>query len=293
MKTNHTLLLAIGLLYTSIAFAQPFEHAPKTPRKVKKIVEWLKTDLEGKATKGSTSYFDESGNLLSYYHDDDTIDDRIVRRYDGQNRMIESKDGSGIESRTSTFSYQKDQITELTSYKTSTYKKIQFFSPKKKILEEKTYVKGEGIGEKWILKDRIIYTYTSKDSLKGEMYYSHLNLHGGKGANKRKTLHFYDPDTQLKSKTIYYDFDKSIRIRTTYDYTKKRKISKITHHHMLDDAIHTKEFLYRKDGSLWQIISNIGEKKNVQIFQEGKLIRLRSYMSGNIFLVIDYQYIYY
>ena len=293
MKTNIVSLVLLSFLCTSIADAQPFERAPKTPRKVKQIVEWLMTDLEGKATKGSTSYFDEKGNLISYYHEDDSIEDRIVRRYDSKNRVVESKDGSGIESRTSTYTYQKDQITELTTYKTSAYKKIQYFNPKKQPLEEKTYVKGEGIGEQWVLKDRIVYTYNAKDSLKGEMYYSHLNLYGGKGTNKRKTLHFYDPTTKLKSKTIYYDFDHSVRIRTNYEYTKDRKISKITHHHMLDDTIHSKEFLYNKDGSIWQIISDSSEKKNVQIFQEGKLIRLRSYMSGNIFLVIDYQYNYY
>ncbi len=295
-KTNQLqlarLLPLLMLLFGYSANAQYFTEAPKLNKKVKKIIEWMQ--LDGKVIKANTSYFDKGGRLVGYYNEKDANGEKITLKYDKYGRVIEKRIGTEDAPTVVIFSYKKNTVVREEHYRGKVFKVFEFRNDKKQMVEKKTFLKGGEMGDKFILRERYIYTYNAQDSLKGIVHYLYsLNGRGkGKTYEKQKILYTYDKRTGKRSRVVYYDIDQKPVKQTLYEYHRGGKIKRVTM--ASNDTIErTIEYMYNKDGSLWQEIETTSYKRFVKIYKNKRLIRQRTYIGEELFTLVDFQYEFY
>ena len=292
-KTNQLLLLLPLLLLLSHSLqAQYFTEAPKLNKKVKKIVEWMQ--LDGKVIKANTSYFDKKGRLVGYYNDKDADGEKITLKYDKYGRISEKRIGSKESPTVVMYSYKKNTVVREEHYRGKVFKVFEFRNDKKQLIEKKTFLKGGEMGDQFILRERYIYTYNAQDSLRGIVHYLY-SLNGrakGRAYEKQKVLYTYDKRTGKRARVVYYDVDKKPVKQTLYEYHKGGKTKRITM--ASNDTIErTIEYMYNKDGSLWQEIETTSYKRFVKIYKNKRLIRQRTYIGDELFTLVDFQYEFY
>jgi len=270
--------------------ATPFVQAPQLGRPARKISEWMRVDQNAEVIKGGVSHFDRQGHLLSYYSDDYLDGEKIERKYDNRGRLVESKGGVGGNQRITEVFYKSGQKIEETTFKNKKYRTIHY-EKDGKLIESKYYVKGGELGNAYKLMERKVYNYNKQDSLFGVMQYIHP-LKGKSAVQKRKTIHSYDRVHGKRKKTVVYDFDgtPSQTILYTYNTRKQLQLIEYIYHR---DKVSYQTYLKYKDGKLWQKITDQGYKKNVEVYKDGRLIRLRSYLNNSLFILVDYQYVFY
>ena len=296
-RLKSLLLTTIFLLHGALALeAQPFEKAPKvSSQKVKQIVEWIRLDFDQKAVEGSTCIFDRNGNLLEYFQKTNLPVKQLTCKYDNLGRISEKTEWfDGHEMRTF-FAHKKDQTIEELKFRGKTNKIFYYKNIKGQLVEKKTYTKGLELGESFRLKERIVYHFNKHDSLSGETIYNYDLLKNGGAQGKqevRRILHFYSGKTPKRSKTLEYDFDGSLITEILYEYDSQQRLTKTLHHFKNDNSFLINETLY-KDGKIWQSISQRPGYKDVRVYVNGRLIRLRSYNENHIIRIVDYQYFYY
>ena len=271
--------------------AQPFKEAPKTKKKIRQIIEWVRPNLDAQSTKSMVSTFDRNGHLLTYLSKDkiSTLNTRKIM--DKRGRLIEKREGEGIDQCLTRYTYKPGQKIEETSFKGKKERRIYFYNKNNKLLEKKTYARGLELGESYQLRERIVYQYNKSQQLIGEKIVSY-DLIKSKKFNTRKNVYHYHPDYKHLIKVVFYDYDGSTRLVEDYGYYSDGKLRLIISNHLKDQTVATKEFLY-KDGRIWQKISSDRGIRHVEVFVDGRLIRLRSYSSDKVYRVVDYQYEYY
>jgi len=276
--------------------AQVFTKAPKSNKAIKSVIEWIRLDEKAETLKGFVHRFDKKGNYLSYENADSGDKGTFV--YDDKNRLIEKKEGVAGNHVKTNIIYKNDQTIK-ESFKSNIafnrdFKTVEYFDEKRKKIEEKVFVKGDKIGEEYILMQRTVYNYNAQDSLFGEMEYQYIDNNWKKmKIQKRKTIHYYDEETNKRNKTVYYNFDDSVRTRSEFKYTEDGQYKNIYHTNVADGTTKIIDYIY-KDGKLWQEKMNIGNYKSyIDIYKDGLKVRSRSYLGKKIVEITDYQYIYF
>ncbi|MEO1514118.1 MAG: hypothetical protein AAFV95_03870 [Bacteroidota bacterium] len=281
--------LFIGFLCPVMSWAQPFQKAPKLPKDVRRITEWVRPDFKHKSIKSSISEYDRSGNLVKYYQHD-SPDYRQLYAYDAKGRMTESRQGTDSAEVVTFYAYKKDLEIKEERFRGKVLKSMSYYK-KGQLVELKNFVKGGELGDKYLLKDRTVYSYNKRDSLQGETYYFYP-IPGKGEAQKRKLIYLYDPATGLRLQEKYYDFDKKLRMIRAYHYDGQNRILRVDLQFLRDNTVGSTEYKY-KNGKIWQRIENLPHKRSVMVYVDGRLIRNRIYMGGNIFTIVDYQYDYF
>jgi len=286
------ILLLSACLVMQFSFAQSFSEAPNVAngKPISKIVEWVDEGDNNKAEKGLTYLFDEKGKLLYFENGDKKH--MAIWAYDEKDRLETVVETEGELTTKQSITYRKKSREVLLSYRTRDYKTIDFFDAKNRKVESKVYIRGEDVGPKWVIKDRKVYNYDSRDSLFGEMYYSYQMKGGGPKVLKRKTIHTFAGADHRKVKSVFYDFDQTERIVTDYIYDSKGVLQSISEKDMEEEELTITDFKY-KNGKPWQEIKTVGNFKSVKIYKDDLLIRTRNYLDGKILNVIDYQYFYF
>lgn len=278
--------------------AQPYDKAPETKKKVKRITEWVSPSLKAKSVKGMASSFDQNGHLLNYTSGGEPS---ILNTYNILNKkgvVLETREGKGIDLLLTRYTYKSDRTIKEWSFRGKLNREVVFFNKKKQKIEMKTYSKGLELGNKFQLKERVIYKYNTRKQLVSEKIMVYNMPNSKKFDTRKKTYHYHSSHRYLL-KTIEYDFDGTVSIVEDYAYTDIKlskapmyKVKLIISNYLKDKTVATKEFLYKK-GKIWQKITTERGIRHVEVFADGRLIRLRSYNNENIYRVVDYQYEYY
>ncbi|MEM9824554.1 MAG: hypothetical protein AAF985_25935, partial [Bacteroidota bacterium] len=294
IKMNQRFYLCYLIHFLAFSLgAQPFPSAPVLAKKVKKIIEWTRTDFEQTSQRGFTSEFDFNGNLRAYYHASQSPKEGLLQKFDAKGQLLTRVEGQSINRMEQKFDYGLDKISIVKTFRGKVAQSHQFFDQGGRLVEEKTYLKGGELGEQFILKDRTLYHYQG-DSLGGKTHYNYA-LKGkerGIAYQKRKTTYEYHPQLRHRTRKVEYDFDGQMLQDSEYLYDKKGRLKFLLEYFPRENNKRLVEYKY-KAGKIWQIIDQIDQKKLVNVYYDGRLIRLRSYFSDQIFSIVDYQYIYY
>ncbi len=294
MKT--LFLITISLLLNGLNLpAQALAKAPNVAKqKVKQIVEWVRFDVDQKAKEGAISEFDKNGNLIAYYNKQELPVKQLVNKYNPQNKLSERIEWFDNDHMITYYVYKKDLQIEEIKFRGKTHKTFFYKNEKNQLIEKKTYTKGLELGDEYQLQERIIYHYNKKDSLTGEKIFTYDLLKSGqsKKYDTAKILHYYHPKSGKRSKSLEYDFDGSLINETFYEYDNLKRLVKSIRHYKIENTFESTEIKY-KAGKIWQSIKQSPGYKNVKIYVDGRLIRLRSYNESHIIRIVDYQYFYY
>lgn len=279
------LMLGTGLL------AQPYDVAPRTKKKVHRIIEWISPSVNSKSTKGMVSTFDRKGNLTSYTSDDEYEVMNTTYLLDKKGRPTEVLEGKGSDRIQTKYTYQSDRTIKDERFRGKHNRIIHFYDKKGKLLERKSYSKGLELGNRFRLKEQVFYKYNSRDQLITESYRTY-NMPKSKDFLSRKKSYYYHTQYRTLLKTVEYDYDNTASVIEDYAYNKDKTVKSIITSFVKDDTYATKEILYKK-GKIWQRITTKQGIRHVEVFVDGRLIRLRSYNGDKIYRVVDYQYEYY
>ena len=278
-----------------VAQAQPFAEAPDLPKQnVKEIIEWIRLDFEQKSKEGAVCNFDKKGNLVAYYEKQNLPHKKLACKFDKKNRIIEKTEWFDTDQMTTYYAYKKNLKVEEVKFRGKTYKTFYYKNGKQQLVEKKTYTKGLELGNDFLLKERILYHYNKKDSLTGEKIFRYDLLTNGKSKKyeTRKIVHHYNEKTRTRSKSLDFDFDGSLISEKFYEYDGRNRLIKTTSHFKIENSITTTDIKY-KNGKVWQSTTERPGYKDVKIYVDGRLIRLRSYNEEKIIRIVDYQYVYY
>ncbi len=288
-------LLGLVLLLTVHSVkGQNFQKAPTSKKSVNKIIEWVQMPANTEAKKGFEYEFRKDGQLKGY-HKDKANNARFF--YDAKNRIIKGEKIEEAVESTTTYSYKAGLTTELTHFPGVGYIKIlHYLNDKNRVKEEKAYTKNEpgdakGVwGKDWTTNYRIVYNYNALDSLFGEMYYASTDKNGALKTTS-KTIHSFDPKTRKKMKTEYADASGKPYLMDEYQY-EKGLLKKIRHKDLKSGRVSTTEYKYKEE-QLNQVIEIDGPKKNIRVFKDGRMIRLRGYKDDQLIKIVDYQYVFF
>ncbi len=287
------MILVVGLCPLT-ASAQYFTKAPKLEKKVHKIIEWMQ--LDGEVIKANTSYFDKAGNLTGYYNEDDENGEKITLDYDKKGRLLEKRIGSEESSTIIRYAYKKNTSIRQEHYRGKVFKVFEYRNDKGQMVEKKTFLKGGELGEQFILRERFLFHYNDRDSLKGTTHktYSLDGKRKGKSFETKKTVYTYDKKTGKRSQVIFYDTNGEEATRTQYNYFPDGRIDKII---MISQSPNESnrlvEYQYNADKTLWQEIETTNYKRFVKIYKNKRLIRQRTYIGEELFAIVDFQYVFY
>lgn len=283
-------LLLFLWINSSLLFAQPYEKAPRLPKSVHRITEWVRPSLKTKSVKGMVSEFDRKGNLLSYTSQDSTIlNTRHILNAKGQ--VLERREGEGPNAILTRFSYQADRMIEESSFRGKQNRVIYFYNKKRQVVERKTYSRGLELGDAYLLRERILFQYNKSGQCINEQIRSY-SLNRPNQYETRKKIYHYHSDKQHLQKVIYYDVDGSPSAVEDYAYYDDGKLKSLIRSFLKNQVIETEEYLYQ-NGKLWQRITNEMGSRHVEVFAKGRLVRLRSYHGDQLYRVVDYQYDFY
>ncbi|MFK8104768.1 MAG: hypothetical protein AB8G15_19775 [Saprospiraceae bacterium] len=283
-KYFFSLSLFLLFLSTNDIQAQLFLQAPPYKKKIKQIIEWNRKGLAEKQQKGASSSFDENGNLTLFQ----TPQGKSSFFYNGQGQLIKIRE-EGIQRRLTQISYRPKVIIKELSFHGKVYKTESYYK-NSILLEEKTYVKGMELGPKFLLKERTLFQYNKSDSLAQEIHYVYA-IPKKKKTKKRKTVYRYHPKTKQLLEKTYLDTDGSIRKNSVFRYA-QGKLTEQEDYFPFEKRLARINYLYQA-GKLWQKIYQDKNKKNVWIYADDRLVRLRSYFGDKIFQIVDYQYVFY
>src|SRR5690606_25824379 len=160
-----------------------------------------------------------------------------------------------------------------------TNKLFYFENAKGRIIEKKIYTKGLDLGESFRLKERIVYHSDKLDSFSWETIYNYDFLTNGISPVQqavRTIIQHYSGKTSKRSNTLEYEFDGSLITEILYEYDSQQRLTKALLRFKNDNSFLLTEILY-KDGKIWQSISERPGYKDVKVYVNGRLIRLRSY----------------
>lgn len=258
--------------------------APPYKKKIKQIIEWNRKGLAEKQQRGATSSFDRKGNLTLYQ----TPQGKSEYFYNPQGQLIKIRE-EGIQRRLTQISYRPKIVIRELSFHGKVYKTESYYR-NSILLEEKTFVKGMELGPKFLLKERTLYQYNQLDSLSQEVHYVYA-LPKKKHPEKRKTVYRYHPKTKQLQEKTYLDTDGSIRKNSVFRYA-QGKLTEQEDYFPSEKRLVRINYLYQA-GKLWQKIYKDKNKKNVWVYADDRLVRLRSYFGDKIFQIVDYQYVFY
>ena len=271
--------------------AQPFDKAPDTPRKTKRIIEWVRPNLEAKSVKGMVSTFDKNGHLIHYTTQEDSSIFNTHHILDNRGRVIETREGQGTNLFKTRYIYKADRKIKETSYRGKVNRSVSFYNKKGWVVEKKDYSKGLELGNAFRLKERILYEHNKRGQVTGEKIMTY-NLPNSKDFNTRKKVYHYHSDFHFLIKSVEYDYDGTASTVEDYAYYRDGKVKSVVTNYLKDKTVSIKEFLYKK-GKPWQVIFTERGLRHVEVYTDGRLIRLRSYNSNKLYRVVDYQYEYF
>ncbi len=280
-------------MFSSTIWTQPLNKAPDlTKQKVKQIVEWVRHDFDQKAKEGGISSFDKRGNLIAYFEKKDLPLKDLTCTFDRQNRLIKKVEWFGSHQMSTFYAYKKNLTIEETKFRGKTYKTFFYKNNKNKIIEKKTYAKGLELGDEFLLKERVLFHYNKQDSLSGEKIMKYDLL--GRLKHRydiRKILHYYSSKSGRRTKTLEYDFDGTLINEQLYEYDKRNRLTRKFILFKNNNTYNSYEYKY-KNGKIWQAVAERPGYKDVKVYIDGRLIRLRSYNEEKIIRIVDYQYFY-
>jgi len=274
--------------------AQPLMKAPQlSKQKVKQIVEWIRLGFDQKSKEGNISEFDKQGNLVAYYNKNELPRKQLFCKYISKNNMSEKAEWFDSDQMITLYAYKRNVKIEEIKFRGKTYKTFFYENDKHQLIEKKAYTKGLELGNEYLLKERILYNY-KKGRLTGEKIFNYNLLINGKSKkyDTSKILHYYKSKSGKRSKTLEYDFDGSLINEKIYEYDSKNRLIKTICHYKIENILTSMEIKY-KNGKMWQEITQRPGYKDVKIYVDGRLIRLRSYNEEKIIRIVDYQYFYY
>ena len=294
---NNPVLLFVFLfigLQASVS-AQPFDRAPSVSKKrVKQIIEWVRPDLKQKSQEGMCSDFDPQGNLIAYYDRSKKPFKKMTLQYNKKGQLLEKTEQHDEAEWKAVYAYQSDRTVEEIKFRGKTTKTFYFLNKKNQLIEKKTFNKGLELGAEFVLKEQVFYYYNKRDSLQSLKIVNYDMISGGKSKKfeSRKILHTYSPKSGMRTKSVEYDFDGSVLKEDFYEYDSAKRLIRKLSHFKVENTISTVKYQYQKD-QIWQVTSERPGYKDVQIYVDGRLIRLRSYNEEKLYRVVDYQYVYY
>ncbi len=288
LKITKILLLQLFLLPLSVA--QPFDRAPELPQRVRQIVEWQRSRLDGEPHKAAISRFDERGNLIEYtdFRDDDSV---FSYTYDSQNRPLQCTEWiEGVEYQT-TFQYRPDLHISERSFHDKTYRTCDYFRAGR-LVEKKEFARGGELAANHLLWRWTRFHYDGQNRLLREQ----IDHYAVNGARKGEQLfteiirHHYDGRFLLYSQ--HFNAGESLRMVKYFRYDRQGRLLREIEHYPLEDRLDSTEYRYR-GGKLWQRIEESENQRRVLVHVAGRPIRLRSYLDDELIGVVDYAYEYY
>ena len=272
--------------------AQLFSKAPDGLRPVSQIIEWTTFLPDGsdpeETIRDGVYTFRRDGQLQTW--ETNNSDDEIYHyQYDGKDRVVKVAIENIERTRLMKYQYFEDRQMAEIQEKEFDVRNIQYFNKNNKVVEEKTFVKGEITGGQWMTMKRVLLNYDEEGNVFGETIYDY---DGSEKPTKYKVVHKHDAQnnkiltTQLNEKgKMYketaYTFDENNRLILK---TTKNDRSKITE---------KKTHLY-KDEKIWQTITESDDYKFEKIYKDGQLVRLKEYGSdGKLIWYTDYQYLFF
>ncbi len=291
MRKLTTVILAFCLPLA--LFSQHFSQAPKDVKSIKQITEWTtfladETDPE-ETIKDAVYHFRKNGQLEKWVTNN-SEEETHYYHYDWKNRLIEVEIKNNELSRKMIYSYFEDRSLAEIQEKDLDLRTIQYYGENGKVAEEKTFWKGELTNNKWETMSRKVLNYNAQDSLFGEMEYSYS--WNGK-TTKRKTVHNFDPITQKKTETIYFNEKNKPEKTITYLYNRTGQLTNVEKKYHDKNSIEKTEYLFKKRKP-WQTITTGKDYKYEKIYKEGRYIRFKEYNEkGKMLWYTDFQYEFY
>ncbi len=285
-----TLLTSLPILASA---QMHFLEAPKLKRPVKQIIEWQtfpESDGEKQETQKSSVYTFRKDGKLSIWTANDYQQQEHVYHYDrkGRKSKVEMKSRNGNSEMI--YAYEgntmRAEIKEGNMYLVTTH----FLNEKGQVMEEKVSGKAWFTNGKFELMSRKVLNYNKLDSLFGEMEYTYT----AGIAEKRKTVHTFDPTTNRRVKTVKYSPTGKEEQVTEYLYDEAGQLASVETKRPGEDFWVKQEF-QRKNGKLWQHIEHKfhAEEKYVKVFKDGHPIRYKIYIGDELIAYTDFQYIFF
>ncbi len=274
-------------------FSQHFEKAPKDVKPIKQITEWttfLADEEDPEETiKDAVYYFKKDGKLVKWISNN-AYDEIYSYKYDNLNRLENVTIENEEMNRQIIYTYYEDRRLAEIQEQFLDLRTIQYFNKKGKLIEEKTFWKGELTEDKWETMSRKVFNYNAQDSLFGEMEYSYV---GNGKATKRKTVHNYDPNTHKKNSILYFNEKGKIEKTVVFKYYSDKNLKeKIINYHQNKTKEKT-EYIY-KNGLLWQEITSGDKYKYEKIYKNGRYVRYKEYDKNyKLIWYTDFQYDFY
>lgn len=284
-------LFIVGLPF--LLFSQHFGAAPKDIKPVKQVTEWttfLADEENPEETIKDAVYIFRKDGKLDKWISNNSSDEIYTYKYDDKNRLDEVIIQNEKLTRKINYTYFEDRRLAEIQEENLDLRTIQYFNKKRKIIEEKTFWKGDMTDGKWETMSRKLYNYNAQDSLFGEMEYSYV----GKGkSTSKKTVHHFEKTTNKKTKSEYFNEKGQLEKVVDFQYNNAGKLIKSVTNYPFDKSNKYTEFLY-KDGKLWQESTTGKDYKYEKIYKDGRYIRYKEYDgSGKLIWYTDFQYEYY
>lgn len=277
-----------------LAYSQVhFSEAPKLDRPVKQIIEWQtfpESDGEPEETQKSSVYTFRRDGKLSVWNANDYQQQEHVYHYDkkGRKSKVEMKSREG----NSEMIYSYEGNTKRAEIKADDMYLVttQFLNEKGQVVEEKVSGKAWFTNGKFDLISRKVLNYNNLDSLFGEMEYTYA----GGVAEKRKTVHTFDPATNRRMKTVKFSPSGKEEQVTEYLYDDAGELASVETRRPGEDYWVKQEF-QRKNGKLWQHIEHKihSDEKYVKVFKDGRPVRYKYYIGDELIAFTDFQYIFF
>ncbi len=278
------------LLAPLTIFSQKFEKAPDVGKPVRQIIEW--SVLSGseqvleKNQKHGVYNFREDGKLESW-QTFDFIRQEQKFTYDSKGRLIKVIQSGREDWIKTTFTYQHARtIKEVEEY-LSSRRVIYFTDNDDQLVEEKYFLKSEITGgHRWMTRRRF-FEYNEAGNLINVLEYVYKN---GKKVGEEAVTHTYDEEGRLiKSEDL--DMNELPEKVTEYTYDGSGHLMAKTITGMGPEPIERTEYIW-KDGHVAKEIHKAGNRRTVDIYEEGQLVGCKIYLDGHKVKTLKYQYVF-
>ncbi|MEM1321428.1 MAG: hypothetical protein AAGG75_14325 [Bacteroidota bacterium] len=269
------------------AAAQDFTSAPA--RGVKTVVEWIQRNGDKGVQKGYVYRFHPKGHITSFSND--ALGESCTFEYDRQFRLKAKQYNFGANGSTTIYQYKSQFHSVEEEYKGGFAKSLLFFDQRRRLIEKKSFTKGDHTNNQYQLFERYVYHYDNRDSLLGEMYYNYADEQDTRSPYSRKILHRYHPNTGRKTNITEFGYNRLWQISTDFDYYDNGRLRKKTIAYR--DGRQQVVIYEYKDGQLWQERSVESVATVTKVYKSGRLIRKRINWKNGDSELIDYQYEFY
>ncbi len=286
---NQVSILLILLAPLTI-FSQKFEKAPDAGKPVRQIIEWsvLPGSEKGleKNQKQGVYNFREDGKLESWQTFDFTKQEQKFT-YGSKGRLIKVIQSGRDQWIKTTFTYHHARTIKDVEEDFSSQRVIYFTDNNDQVVEEKYFLKNDLTGgHRWMTRRRF-FEYNEAGKLITILEYVYKN---GKKAGEEKVIYTYDEEGRLV-KTEDFDMNDLPEKVTEYTYDESGHLTAKTISGMGPEPIERTEYVW-KDGHVAKEIHKSGNRRTVDIYEEGQLVGCKIYLDGHNVKTLKYQYVF-